>query len=474
MQRAISVLALAALMAVAFLAVGCGGPPSAASLLSARLLSVSDLPSGWSAAPVTSSEVQTSVPCLSSLPKSAGWTRASAAFVEGTATPSLGELLATGPGAQQWWQQFNRALGACHSATITVAGHKSPVTIRPLAFPDVARESSAYLWTFTTSGIAFSATLVAFDTGTYLGYVSYSGIGSPSTAVVRAFADAAAAKAASGTTAPVPDSVSITSSPVLTISTAMGTVGYRIIGSGPPLVMVMGFSGTMSTWDPLLVDALAAHYRVVVFDNAGIGPTSSLTGTLSIDGMADQTSALITALKLGRPDVLGWSMGTMIAEALAVRHPDQVRRLVLCAAYPGNGAAARPSQQAINALSGPNALAELFPADQVGARNTYTLAISSYPATAPAPAGIVSAQGTAIQRWWAGRDPAGQRAQAITVPVLIADGTADKLDPLVNSQTLARQIAGAKLMLYPDAGHGFLFQDEAALVPVIDSFLGNP
>lgn len=474
MRRAISVLAVALVMVAGFLAVGCGGPPSTASLLSARLLSVSDLPSGWSAAPVTSSDVQTSVPCLPGVPKSAGWTRVDAAFVEGTAgVPSLGEALATGPGARQWWQQLNSALGSCHSGTITVAGHKSPIAMRPLAFPAIAQGSSAYVWTFTTSGISISATLVAFDTGTYLGYVSYSGLGSPSTAVVRAFADAAAAKAASGTTAPVPDSVSITSSPVLTVSTAMGTLGYRVIGSGPPLIMIMGFSGTMSTWDPLLVDALAAHYRVVIFDNAGIGPTSSLPGTLSIDAMADQTSALITALKLGRPDVLGWSMGTMIAEALAVRHPDQVRRLVLCAAYPGNGATVRPSQQAINALSGPNGLAVLFPADQAGARNTYTVATSSYPATAPAPAGIVSAQAQAIMRWWAGGDPAGQRAQAITVPTLIADGTQDQLDPVVNSQTLAGQIAGAKLVLYPDAGHAFLFQDEAALVPVIDSFLGN-
>lgn len=282
-----------------------------------------------------------------------------------------------------------------------------------------------------------------------------------------------AARAASGTTSPGGDSVSITSAPVLTVSTGLGTIGYRAIGNGPPLVLVMGYTGTMSTWDPLLVDALAAHHRVVVFDNAGIGPTSSLPGTLSIDAMADQTSSLITALRLGRPDVLGWSMGTMIAEALAVRHPDQVRRLVLCAAWPGNGAAVQPSQQAIKALTGPNVLAYLFPANQVAARNAYAAAVSGYPPSAPVPARVVSAQAQAVLRWWTGRDPAGQRAQTITAPTLIADGTADMLDPLVNSRTLAAQIAGAKLVLYPDAGHAFLFQDEATLVPVIDSFLGD-
>jgi pimeloyl-ACP methyl ester carboxylesterase len=90
----------------------------------------------------------------------------------------------------------------------------------------------------------------------------------------------------------------------------------------------------MEGWDPRLVYALALHHRVVMFDNSGVGRTQELPQPFSIDAMADQTSALITALGLGRPDVLGWSMGGMIAQALAVLHPAQVRRLVLCATYP--------------------------------------------------------------------------------------------------------------------------------------------
>jgi pimeloyl-ACP methyl ester carboxylesterase len=100
----------------------------------------------------------------------------------------------------------------------------------------------------------------------------------------------------------------------------------------------------MEAWDRRFVDALAQHYHVVIFDNAGVGQTRALPAPLTIDAMASQTSALITALGLTRPDILGWSMGTMIAQALAVLHPGQVRRLVLCAAYPGNGTAIRPPQ----------------------------------------------------------------------------------------------------------------------------------
>ena len=238
---------------------------------------------------------------------------------------------------------------------------------------------------------------------------------------MQAFADAAVAKAEHGSTAPVPGAVSITSAPVRTVATSLGTVAYRAVGSGPPLVLVMGYGGTMETWDPRLVNALAQRYRVVIFDNAGLGGTAALPAPLSIDAMANQTSALITALGLHRPDVLGWSMGTMIAQALAVLHQDQVNRLVLGAGYPGNGTAVRPPQQAINALKA-----------------------------------------------------GGQQALAasITAPTLIADGAADQLDPAGNSRTLAGLIPGARLALFPGAGHAFLFQDQAAFVTQVESFLG--
>jgi pimeloyl-ACP methyl ester carboxylesterase len=117
-------------------------------------------------------------------------------------------------------------------------------------------------------------------------------------------------------------------------------------------------------------------------------------------------------------------------------------------------------------------MAVLFPAGQTAAQYTYIAAISSYPAAPAAPAGTVTAQGHAVDQWWAGTDPAGQHAANIAVPTLIADGTADQLDPLADSRTLAHLIPGAKLTLYPDAGHAFLFQDQAAFVPLIESFLG--
>jgi pimeloyl-ACP methyl ester carboxylesterase len=467
-------MALAVLTATAALTSGCGGNSTAAALHD-RLLAVADLPAGWSAVPANSGSVQTSAPCLSSLATSPkGWTYATAAFVQGTAIPTLAEVLAVGPQVQQRWQSLARALARCRTASLTIGGTTVKATIRPLPFPRVASTSSAYAWGFTISGIQIGFDLVLFETGTYAGYLAYSDLGPPAAARVKAFADAAVAKAETGATAPVPDGVSIASAPVRTVHTALGTVAYRITGSGPPLVMITGYSATMEGWDRRFVDALALHYRVVIFDNAGVGQTQAVPAPLSIDAMANQTSALIAALGLSRPDVLGWSMGSMIAQALAVLHPDQVSRLVLCASYPGNGTAIRPSEAAIQALAsgGPQAMADLFPAGQAAAQNTYLAAISSYPAAPGAPAGIVTAQGHAVDQWWAGRDPAGLQAAEITAPTLIADGAADRLDPLGNSHALADLIPGAKLTLYPDAGHAFLFQDQAAFIPRIESFLG--
>jgi pimeloyl-ACP methyl ester carboxylesterase len=268
-----------------------------------------------------------------------------------------------------------------------------------------------------------------------------------------------------------PGTASVVSAPVRIAHTRLGAIGYRVVGSGPPLVLIMGYAGNMEGWDPRLVHALARNNRVVMFDNSGVGRTQplpgELTATLTIDAMADQASALIDTLGLGRPDVLGWSMGGMIAQALAVLHPAQVRRLVLCATFPGTGAVV-PSQAAIRAGS-------LFPANQVSAYNAFTAAISEYPAAPAAPADAKTAQAAAVTEWWDGTDATGRKIAMISVPTLIADGTDDRLDPVANDHTLASLIPGARLVLYPDAGHGFLFQEGTPFASLIESFLtGHP
>ena len=469
---------MVALAAAALAASGCGGGPSTAARLHDDLLTVSDLPAGWSAVPTTgptAPKLTTSAPCLSgasAITKS--WKHEVASFVQGSSIPTFVEVLAAGPNADRAWQRLAVAVASCRSATLDFAGAKVRSSVRPISFPKVGGSSSATAWSFTLGGVRIGFDLVLFHTGGIGGYVAYSDLGSPGKATVKAFAQAAVTKVEKkGSTPPVPDTVSVASTPVQTANTTLGPVGYRSIGSGPPLVLVGGYGVTMEDWDRRFVDTLAAHHRVVLLDNAGIGATARLPG-LTVDAMANQTSALIDALGLKRVDVLGWSMGGMIAQALAVLHPAQVSRLVLCASFPGDGRTVRPARSAIDALeSGSQAkvMSELFPADQRSAQNTYLAAVSSWPRAAAVPAGVLAAQRRAVDLWWAGTDPAGARTAGISAPTLVADGSRDPLDPAVNSRTLVRLIRGAQLALYPDAAHAFLFQEPAFLAR-LESFLG--
>jgi pimeloyl-ACP methyl ester carboxylesterase len=459
--------------AAALLAAGCGGRSTAAELHHLAL-SVSDLPAGWSAAPTKGAkapQVTANAPCLSSA-RSKGLTYDVEAFTQGGAIPTFVEVLAAGPQVERTWKRLTALLASCRSATIDLAGTKAKSTVRRIAFPPVGDSSSASAWAFTFHGVRIGFDLVLFRVGQYAGYVTYSDLGGPRPATVKAFAQAAAAKVEQGGSAtPIP-AVSVVSAPVQTADTKLGVVAYRSIGSGPALVLITGFSGTMEGWDRRLVDALAAHHRVVLLDNAGIGKTAAL-GKLTVDAMANQTSALIRALGLKRADVLGWSMGGMIAQALAVLHPAQVRRLVLCASFPGDGTTVRPAQSAIAALKSGNpakVMSDLFPADQTNAQNTHLAALSSWPPAPTVPADVLTAQSHAVDLWWAGTDPAGKKTTGIAAPTLIADGSQDPLDPVTNSRALARLIPHAQLVLYPDAAHAFLFQ-EAGFAARVESFL---
>ncbi len=269
-------------------------------------------------------------------------------------------------------------------------------------------------------------------------------------------------------------SASIVTAPVNVAHTTRGDVGYRSLGRGPVLVLVMGYAGTMETWDPHFVDMLARHFRVIVFDNAGIGKTSGGARIRSIDAMADQASALLTSLRVGRVDVLGWSMGGLIAQALTVRHAAQVRRLVLCATFPGGGDAVAPSQKDVAALTGSDpqaAMAELYPADQVLAGQALSGSLAAYRAPSRVPAAVAAAQRSAVRAWFLGRDPAGREAVHITAPTLIADGQRDRLVAPANDQALAHSISGSRMLLFPDAGHAFLFQEGMAFLRPVEVFL---
>ena len=267
----------------------------------------------------------------------------------------------------------------------------------------------------------------------------------------------------------------VLTAPIQVVRTTDGTVAYRELGSGPALLLINGADASMDGWPPSFVDALAAHHEVVVFDNAGVGRTSAVAApaSLSVTAMASQTSALISALALRRPAVLGWSMGGMIAQALAISHPAQVSRLILAATAVGTGKAVPlPPYSTVSGLSPAQVAAEAFPKNQAAAASAYLNAIQQYPGSYEVSAAAFHSQYLAAERWLAGQDAAGHLAGDIHVPTLVAGGTLDQFIVVANARQLAGSVPGAKLLLFPDAGHAFLFQDAATFTRDVETFIG--
>jgi pimeloyl-ACP methyl ester carboxylesterase len=267
----------------------------------------------------------------------------------------------------------------------------------------------------------------------------------------------------------------VLTAPIQFVRTADGTIAYRELGSGPAMLLIMGAGESMDGWPPSFVDALAAHHEVVVFDNAGVGRTSAVSAPawLSVPAMTTQTSDLISALRLRRPTVLGWSMGGMIAQDLAITHPGQVSRLILAATTVGTGKAVPlPPYSTVAGLTSTQLAAGLFPENQAAAVRAYLKTIAQYPDAYGVSAATFHSQYLAAQRWLAGQDAAGHLAGDIRVPTLVAGGVNDKFVVVANVRLLARSVAGAKLLLYNDAGHAFLFQDDAMFSRAILKFMG--
>jgi pimeloyl-ACP methyl ester carboxylesterase len=252
--------------------------------------------------------------------------------------------------------------------------------------------------------------------------------------------------------------------------------GYRSIGRGRPVVFVMGLSGTIDGWPPSFLDKVAASgHRILIFDNEGVGRSTLRPGTLTIRRMGQDTARFINALHLRRPDVVGWSMGGMIAQSLAIEYPKQLRRLVLMATAPGDGKATLPDAAALTALSTGDAAAllpDLFPPDQIEARDNYIAdLLMRFDLKPIAPPAVITAQLAACAQWMTGSDPDGGKIRQLNVRTLVGGGELDGLLPIANDRHLAAVIPHAKLVAYPNAAHGFFFQEAADFVPRLRAFL---
>jgi pimeloyl-ACP methyl ester carboxylesterase len=259
---------------------------------------------------------------------------------------------------------------------------------------------------------------------------------------------------------------------------------YRDTGDGAvPLVLLQHFRGNLDNWDPALIDALASTRRVVTFDNVGVGGSTGTTPN-AIQQMAHDAITFVTALELGQVDILGFSIGSFIAQEIALARPAIVRRLILASSAPQGAAGMHGwAPDVIGAIGTPQTSPEeyldVFFAPSPASRQAGKDALQRmYARTQDRDAATTwatrEAQYDAVCTWGIPNHSLLQRVSAIDVPVFVANGDADPMILPHYSHLLAGLIPQARVKIYPDAAHGFLFQHYAEFASDVDTFLGGP
>ena len=266
-------------------------------------------------------------------------------------------------------------------------------------------------------------------------------------------------------------------SPIQWLETAHGRLAYRIDGpeGGIPLLLLQRFRGTMDDWDPAFIAAISADRRVIRFDSAGIGRSEGQVPE-TIAGMAAIAAEVVAKLGLAQVDVLGWSLGGVVAQQFTLDFPHLVRRLIVAGSSPGpvaDGPQQHPRVPQVMTKSENDDEDFLFlfypETDSAVAHGRASLArIKAQADIGPKTSALgFMGQVKAISTW----PGVLHRVNELRLPVLVANGAHDVMLPAYRSYVLSQQAPDAKLILYPDAGHAFLFQVIDDFAREIDQFL---
>jgi pimeloyl-ACP methyl ester carboxylesterase len=256
---------------------------------------------------------------------------------------------------------------------------------------------------------------------------------------------------------------------------------YRDTGDGRvPLVLLQHFRGNLDNWDPALVDALASARRVLTFDNVGVGGTTGTTPN-SIEQMAHDALAFLAAMEFDQVDILGFSIGSFVAQELALIRPDLLRRVILASSAP-QGAAGMHGWAAdvIGAVGtpdvSPEGVLDVFYARTPTSRQAGQQALQRmFARTTDRDRATTwatrQAQYDAVCAWGIPNHAMLQRVSAIELPVFVANGDSDPMILPHYSYLLAGLIPQAQVKIYPDSAHGFLFQYHSEFAADVDAFL---
>jgi pimeloyl-ACP methyl ester carboxylesterase len=268
--------------------------------------------------------------------------------------------------------------------------------------------------------------------------------------------------------------------PAKSVDAAGTTFAYRELGpkGGVPVVFFVHLAATLDNWDPRIIDPIARRRHVIAFDNRGVGASSgNVPG--SIEEMAEDAVAFIKALGFDQVDIFSFSLGGMVAQALVVRHPELVRRLILTGTGPAGGkdmdkvagVTYYDMLRATLTRQDPKVFL-FFNRNDTGKRAARAFVERLKERTdnrdAPIKVKAFRTQLKAIKRW---SRSAPADLSKVTQPTLIANGDNDRMVPSVLSEDLHRRIAGSELIIYPDSGHGGIFQFHDQFAPRALEFL---
>ena len=254
------------------------------------------------------------------------------------------------------------------------------------------------------------------------------------------------------------------------------TLHYEISGEGEPLLLVMGTSGAIGLWAELL-PRLAERYRVIAFDNRGLGGSSRGEGAISVASMAEDASALLEALEVPRAHVLGWSLGSAVAQELALAHPEQVGSIVMYATW---GRCDGFQRSVITALRLPYAVRDMEAAMTAAGIAFSPQALDSpdleqqMAAMLPAFPQDEAQMQVTVEQWDADlAHDTLDRLGGITAPTLVIVGEQDLLTPTWQSRAVADAVPGARFELVtgPGSSHALHLERPADLVALVDDFL---
>jgi pimeloyl-ACP methyl ester carboxylesterase len=292
---------------------------------------------------------------------------------------------------------------------------------------------------------------------------------------------------ATSTVAPVLSrEASAITAPTQFIETGRETYAYRRFGAGagPPLVFLQHFTGTLDNWDSAVADQLAGGREVVLFESAGVGRSSGEVPT-TIAGMTEHLFAFVDALGLTQIDLLGFSLGGMVAQQAALERPSLVRRMLLVGTAPKGGEdimhLEKPELRKIledPSLSGYQVLVKLFftssessqAAGQAFVTRLLARSEDREPLSGPK---VAQAQIAAFRAWERVEGERFGELRRITQPCMVVNGMLDTMIPVRNSYLLAEHLPNAMLLIYPDAGHGSLFQFPDSFVRQATLFLDS-